>query len=139
MKLSALIASRSKLARQAVLAHTAEAWSTLHFFATRIAAHGLRGPVRVTQASPDEGAPWAQLSSEMLRPSVLAEHFTEEEVFDLAQALAFACDQDHADVCFELEELEDRFARPLLRTLARAGVELDVDTQSPPPRDHARG
>lgn len=135
MKLSALLASRSTILRQAALAHTAAAWLTLQHASHRIAAAGLRGTVRLTQSDPDaEGAPWATLTSVEIRPSVLEEHFTEDDIIKIADAVGYATDSDSVDVDLLIETLGEAYATPLLRTLEKAGVTLDVDkltTDSP--------
>ncbi|MFA6960493.1 MAG: hypothetical protein WC205_07070 [Opitutaceae bacterium] len=128
MKLSALLASRSTILRQAALAHTAAAWLTLQHAANRIAAVGLTGTVRLTQSDPDaEGAPWAVLTSEEIRASVLEEHFTEEDLLEIADAIGYATDSGCVDVDFLIETLGDAYATPLLRSLRKEGVTLDLD------------
>lgn len=127
MKLSALLASRPTILRQAALAHTAAAWLTLQHMSARVAAAGLRGTVYLRQGDPEaDEAPWATLTSDEIRPSVLEEHFTEDDLVELAEALAYATDTNHADLVFPIEALS-AFATPLLRTLEKAGVTLDID------------
>jgi hypothetical protein len=128
MKLSALLASRSTILRQAALAHTAAAWLTLQNASTRISAAGLHGTVRLTQADPDSGeAPWATLTSDEIRPSVLEEHFTEDDIVELADAVAYASDSALVDVDFLIETLDEAYAAPLRHALEKAGVTLDLD------------
>jgi hypothetical protein len=128
MKLSALLASRPTILRQAALAHTAAAWFTLHRVSSRIAAARLKGVVHLRQGDPAvTEAPWATLTSDDIRASVLEEHFTEDDLLEIADALAFATDSPFADLEFSLETLEDAYAAPLLHTLQKAGVTLDLD------------
>lgn len=128
MKLSALLASRSTILRQAALAHAAAAWLTLNNASRRVALAGLHGDVRLRQTDPDEGeAPWASLTSDTIRASVLEEHFTEDDLVELAEAVAYATDSPSADVEFPIESLGDLYATPLLQTLEKAGVVIDVD------------
>ena len=128
MKLSALLASRPTILRQAALAHIAAAWLTLHHASTRIAAAGLHGTVRLTQSDPDaDEAPWAALTSEEIRSSVLEEHFTEDDLIELADAIGYATDSDRIDVEFPIETLGETYGTPLLRTLKKSGVTLDFD------------
>ncbi len=130
MKLSALLASRPTILRQAALAHTAAAWLTLQHASTRISAAGLHGWVRLRQGDSSEGeAPWVTLTSEEIRPSVLEEHFTDDDLLEIAEALAYATDSDHADLEFCIEALGETYASPLLRTLEKAGVTLDIDAR----------
>lgn len=128
MKLSALLASRSTILRQAALAHTAAAWLTLQHASLRIAAAGLHGTVRLRQADPAEDeTPWATLTSEVIRPSVLAEHFTDDDLLELAEAVAYVSDADFADVEFPIESIGETYAAPLLRSLKESGVTLDIE------------
>lgn len=128
MKLSALLASRSTIIRQAALAHTAAAWLTLQYTSMRIAAAGLHGTVRLLQSDPDEGeSPSAVLTSDEIRASILEEHFTDEDLLELAEAVAYATDSDYADVEFRIETLGELYAAPLLETLKKAGVTVDIE------------
>lgn len=128
MKLSALLASRPTILRQAALAHIATAWLTLHHASMRIAAAGLHGTVRLTQGDPEaDEAPWATLTSDEIRASVLSEHFTEDDLIELADAIGYATDCDRVDVMFPIDCLGDAYEEPLLRTLKKSGVTLDIE------------
>ena len=128
MKLSALLASRSTILRQAALAHTAAAWLTLQYASLRIAAAGLHGTVRLRQTDPEEDENVsATLTSDDIRTSVLEEHFTEEELQEIAEAFAYATDADYADAEFPIEKLGETYADPLLRSLKKSGVTLDIE------------
>ncbi|HSI08777.1 MAG: hypothetical protein ACAH89_08645 [Rariglobus sp.] len=128
MKLSALLASRSTILRQAALAHTAAAWLTLQYTSMRIAAAGLHGTVHLRQADPAEDeSPWATLTSDEIRTSILEEHFTEDDLLELAEAVSYATDADYADVEFRIETLGETYAAPLLKSLKKAGVTLDIE------------
>lgn len=128
MKLSELLAARPAILRHAFLAHTASAWATLHRLAERVAANRLRAQVRITRDNPTgHGQPTCpELTSFELPASVLSEHFTEDDVFALAEALALATDQEELDLTFELEELGPAYAAPLLQTLTKAGIQPDL-------------
>lgn len=128
MKLSALLASRSTILRQAALAHTAAAWLTLQYTSMRIAAAGLHGTVRLLQSDPDEEeSPSAVLTSDEIRSSILEEHFTDDDLLELAEAVAYATDSDYADVEFRIETLGELYAAPLLENLKKAGVTVDIE------------
>ena len=128
MKLSALLASRPTILRQAALAHIAAAWLTLHYASVRIAAAGLHGTVRLTQSDPEaDEAPWAALTSDEIRASVLEEHFNEDDLIELADAIGYATDCDRIDVEFPLDRLGEIYGEPLLRTLKKSGVTLDIE------------
>lgn len=129
MKLSALLASRSSILRQAALAHGAAAWATLQNLSARIARNRLAGVVRLRRDIPGPRDPdaWPSLTSDTIRASVLEEHFSDEDVFALAEALAYATDVDRLDLSFPLETLGETYAAPLLASLEKAGVTLDID------------
>lgn len=136
MKLSALLASRSTIIRQAALAHTASAWLTLSRAADRVDAARLRGAVRIRVTDdPEDDAPWASFTSDDIRTSVLEEHFSDEDLQELAEAIAFAADSREIDETFRIEILRETYAEPLLRELKKSGVTLDLDRlpASPPP------
>jgi hypothetical protein len=127
MKLSALLASRSTILRQAALAHTAAAWLTLQHASMRIAAAGLRGTVRLRQSDPGEDeSVWATLTSDEINASVLEEHFTEDDLLEIAEAVAYATDADFADAEFRIETLGETYAAPLLASLQKSGVKIDI-------------
>jgi hypothetical protein len=127
MKLSALLASRSTILRQAALAHTAAAWLTLQHASMRIAAAGLRGTVRLRQSDPGEDeSVWATLTSDEINASVLEEHFTEDDLLEIAEAVAYATDADFADAEFLIETLGETYAAPLLASLQKSGVKIDI-------------
>ncbi len=135
MKLSALLASRPAILRQAALAHAAVAWSTLQKLSARIARSHLTGVVHLSRDASARDGGWPTLSSEQMRPSVLEEHFTDADIFALAEALAFATDDERLDLTFALETLAETYAAPLLDTLEKAGVTLDLEAL---PRDATR-
>ncbi|MFH1499760.1 MAG: hypothetical protein ABII82_18265 [Verrucomicrobiota bacterium] len=131
MKLSELLAARPAILRHALLAHTAAAWATLHRLAERVAANQLHGRVRITRDNPAGQPAWPELTSLELKPSVLAEHFTEDDVFALAEALALATDREQLDLTFELDDLGADYAAPLLQTLTKAGIQPDLTNEPP--------
>ncbi|PTX94586.1 hypothetical protein [Opitutus sp. ER46] len=131
MKLSKLLATRQALLRQTQLANLAYAYVTLRCFVTRIANANLHGLVRLRPADPDDGCYWATLTALDFNQSVVEEHFGDQELIQLADAVAFATDTDFAEVEFRLEEMGDRFLQPLHETLEEAGITLDHEQGSP--------
>jgi hypothetical protein len=125
MKLSILLHQRPSLLRQARLANLAFAGAKLGDFAGRIARARLNGEVRLKPATPDAGQFWPVLVALNGRQSVIEEHFTDEDLMDLADVLAFLTGEGDAEFTFRLEELADKFLAPLRHELERAGVELD--------------
>ncbi|HVU36578.1 MAG TPA: hypothetical protein VHE61_24270 [Opitutaceae bacterium] len=126
MKISELLATRQALLRQTQLANLAYAYSTLHRLATRITRANLRGLVRLLPAEPAEERFWATLIALEGNQSVIEEHFGDQEIIELADAIAFATDGEFSALEFRLEELGDQFLPPLRHVLQQAGVELDL-------------
>jgi hypothetical protein len=139
MKLSHLLQQRDLLLQQAQRANLAYAHSQLASFSARIARAGLRGRVTLRHPAPDEERFWASLTALDGNQSVIEEHFTDADVMDLADVLAFLAGQNRAELTFHLEEFTSRFVLPLRRQLERAGVQID-ETANPangktPPSD----
>ncbi|MDI1249113.1 MAG: hypothetical protein PSV13_09645 [Lacunisphaera sp.] len=66
---------------------------------------------------------------------MIAEHFLEEEIIELANILAFLGGHDQPAGCtFRLEEMARRFLPGLRRELEQAGVALEPD--APTNRGH---
>jgi hypothetical protein len=127
MKISKLLSSRQALLHQAHLANLAYSYSTLRRLADRVAKARLCGAVRLRATSvdaDDETSPAALIALEGSQ-SVIEEHFTDEDVLQLADAIEFALESDFAEVEFALDELGERFAAPLRRTLDLAGIIID--------------
>jgi hypothetical protein len=85
----------------------------------------LRGSVTVRHAAPEEERYWASLTANEGAQSVLEEHFSDEDVMELADLLTFLNCSDALEVTFSLEELAERFLAPLRAELAREGVVID--------------
>jgi nucleotide-binding universal stress UspA family protein len=125
-KLSTLLAHRQALLRQARLANLAFAYHTLGAFAERIGRARLTGRVTLRHAAPDAERYWASLTALDGSQSVIEEHFSDEDLMDLADVVAFATANDALDITFRLEELGDHFLAPLRAELERAGVSIDT-------------
>jgi len=122
MKFSHLLQERQGLLRQAHLANLAYAHVRLARFVERIARARLAGAVRLRQADPERECFWPQLIALEGSPAVLEEHFTDEDVVELAELLGFATATAEVDLTFPLEELAGRYLLPLRRELERGGV-----------------
>lgn len=131
MKISKLLASRQALLRQTQLASLANAYMILRRLARRIAIANLRGLVRLRPADPDDECYWASLLALEGNQSVLEEHFTDNELLELAEAIACAIDTDFTELDFRLEEMGERFVEPLRQTLEQAGVCFDLEPHEP--------
>ena len=127
MKLSLLLTLRPALLRQAHLAGLAFAYWKLRDFATRIARAQLRGEVHLQQAEAEAGRYWASLTALEGSQSVIEEHFTDEDIMDLADLVAFVTGESHLDLTFRIEQLAERFVTPLRLQLELAGVVIDHD------------
>ena len=130
MKLSHLLHQREALLRQTRLANLAYAYRRLSDFATRIAHGGLRGKVCLQPATPETECYWPVLSALEGSQSVIEEHFTEENIMELADLIVFVTGVDAAETTFHLEEFAVRFIAPLRHQLLQAGITLETD--SPP-------
>jgi hypothetical protein len=125
MKLSSLLAKRQALLRHALLANLAFAHDRLSDFARRVARARLEGEVRLQQAAPGAERFWASLTALHGRQSVIEEHFSDDDLMDLADVIAYATGENEIDLTFRIEELADRFLAPLHGQLAKAGVTID--------------
>ncbi len=124
-KLSTLLRQRAALLRQARLANLASAYQALDVFAQRIARARLVGAVTVMHTAPDAERFWPSLTAHETSQSVIEEHFTDEDVFELADVLAFVTDDDALELTFRLEDFSDLFLAPLRDELERDGVQID--------------
>ena len=129
MKLSRLLANRQTLNRQAHLANLAFCYFALKRIAARVAIARLHGPVRLQSAAPAEERYWPTLVALEGHQSVIEEHFSDEDILNLADSIAFAREGEFSEIEFELSNLEQNYVAPLRRTLAEAGINLDLDGQ----------
>ena len=127
MKLSILLAQRSALLHEARLANFAFAYAKLSEIAVRISRAQLRGSVQLQQATPDAEPGWTPLTALEGNQSVIEEHFTDEELTDFADAIAFLRGESNLDLTFRLEEMAEKFLAPLRHQLEQAGVTVDRD------------
>jgi hypothetical protein len=125
MKLSILLSQRRARLRQARLSNCAFAYWTLHDFARRVARAGLRGQVRLAPAVPDAGLYCPTLTALDGSQSVLEEHFTDEDIIDLLDAIAVAPGETAPGATFRIERIPETFLAPLRLELERAGVLID--------------
>lgn len=129
MKLSTLLRNRESLLRRAQLANLAYAYSTLRLLADRIARARLAGWVHLRQADEDDEIEATTLTALEGSQSQIEEHFTDQDIMDLADAIAFALDEERIDLEFPLEELRERFVDGLRDELRDAGVSLDLENR----------
>ena len=126
MKLTQLLRAREALQRQTALANLAFAYQTLDAFAGRIARARLIGRVNLKPAAPDEDRYWATLTALDGSQAVIEEHFADEDLMDLADAIAYATGREDFDITFSLEEFADNFLPPLRHALEQAAIVVDL-------------
>ena len=124
-KLSTLLTQRQALLRQARLANLAFAYTTLGDFTRRIARGQLSGRVTLKPPAPQADRYWASLTAVEGSQSVIEEHFTDEDLMDLADVLRFVTGNDALEFTFRLGELTETFLAPLRVELEREGVMID--------------
>jgi len=128
MNFHQLLQQRDALLRQARLANTAFAYGRLGDLAGRIARARLHGAVTLRPGNPLEDLPWPELIADEGSQAVIAEHFLDEDISELADILAFLGGHDQpVEYTFRLEELGRRFLPGLRRELEQAGVTLEPD------------
>ena len=124
-KLSTLLQQRAALLRQTRLANLAFAHQTFDAFARRVERAGLRGEVTLRQPNPEEERYWATLTPHEASPSVIEEHFADEDIMDLANMIGFVTGNAQEDVRFRIDRIDEAFLAPLRAELERAGVAID--------------
>lgn len=125
MNFHQLLQLRDGLLRQSRLANVAFAWHRLAIVGDRIATVGLHGRVCLRVAEHATEAAWPLLTALEGSQAVIDEHFTDEDVIELADLIAFAgIDPVDGAHVFRLEDLVARFGSPLRRELERAGIRV---------------
>jgi hypothetical protein len=129
-KLSTLLNRREALLLQARLANLAFAYKTLSDFAERIARARLTGRVTLQHASADVERYWASLTAIDGNQSVIEEHFSDADIMDLADVIAFTTRSDELDLTFRLEDAAETFLVPMRAELSRAGIAIDSTNET---------
>ena len=122
MQLSQLLMEREALMRKMRLSNLAYAYAELSQVVVRINRAQLQGLVSLQQPVADR--PWPLLVAKEGSQSMLEEHFTDEDIVDLANLFAFVFRDCTGEVIFRWEDLADRFLAPLKEKLERAGVTI---------------
>ena len=125
MNISDLLKNRQSLLRQAHLANLAFSYTTLRRFAERVSNARLTGRVRLRPADDDEEITPATLTALEGNQSVIEEHFTDEEINQLADSIAFSLETSFNEIEFHIEQLAEKFAAALRAELTECGVALD--------------
>jgi hypothetical protein len=124
-KLSTLLSQRPAVLRQARLANIAFAYASALEFRHRIERAGLRGRVTLKHAAPHADRYWASLTALDLNQSVIEEHFSDENLMELADVVAFVTGNDAVEMTFAFEDVTELFLTPLREELEREGVTID--------------
>lgn len=127
MKLSQLVGARQHLLRCAHLANLGFAYRLLEDYATRIERARMTGLVNLKSPEAGEETCWAELTAVEGHQSIIEEHFTDEDLMDLADAVAYMTDCDAVDVTFRLEHFTEVFLVPLRSVLDEAGIDMDSE------------
>ncbi|HLP01346.1 MAG TPA: hypothetical protein VK163_04920 [Opitutaceae bacterium] len=130
MKISMLLAIHQRLVQHARLANLACAYATLRCFAVRVRRARLRGAVTLCQPDATRGRNWAELTALEGSQAQLEELFTDEDLMELADSIAFARGVSGLEIDFRIEEMDAEFVRPLEGALRRAGVALDLPAEA---------
>lgn len=130
MKLSTLLSIHQRLLQHARLANMACAYATLRGFAERVRRARLRGLVTLCQPDATRGRNWAELAALEGSQAQLEELFTDEDLMDLADSVAFARGISGLEIRFRIDEMDAEFVRPLEQALRRAGVALDLPAEA---------
>lgn len=125
MNLSNLIASRETVLAQARLANMAFAYATLKRISAVVNRTGLTHLVRLQQPNEHEERYCASLQALTGSQAVLDEHFSDDDVLALADAIAVCTPGVGLDATVMLQALEAQYVVPLELALQRAGVNLD--------------
>lgn len=125
MKLSQLLKARDALNRRAQLANLAFAYETLATVALRVARARLVGRVTLKPVDPDADRYWATLTALEGSQAAIEEHFTEEDITDLADAIAYATGRPAFEFTFEISAFADIFLEPLRHSLEQSGIDVD--------------
>jgi hypothetical protein len=125
MKLSQLLSQRDALLLQVRLANFAFAYVKLGEFAARIERAQLSGLVCLKRPAAELEPRVATFTAVVGPQSVIEEHFTDEDVHDLADVIGFILDGGGFEITFPIEDLADTFLGPLRREFEEHGIAID--------------
>jgi len=141
MKLSQLLLQREAMLRQARLANLAFAYWHLDRLVARIAGAGLRGTVCLQPADPAVERLWPLLTALDGSQSVIEEHFTDENILELADLVGFVTGEEMVEATFRLEDMAAKYLQPLRHKLEQAGIDVEASAhrRAEPRTDHREG
>ena len=139
MKFNQLLKLRAALLRHTRLANLAFAHHRLAEFGARISRARLHGAVTLSLADSSVECLWPVLVAREGNQSVIEEHFTDEDIAELADILAFLHEGEGlTEFTFMIERLAERYLPSLRRELTLAGVLADHPATSPEDSPHRR-
>ena len=110
MNFHQLLFHRQALLRQARLANLAFACQQLSGYADRIARAGLTGEVRLHETGSESEGYGAALTALQGSQAVIEEHFTDEDLLELAELVAYGTDCELVDSTLFLIDQRERAA-----------------------------
>ena len=132
MKLSQLLRARDGLLQQLNLANLAFAYHVLAVFAARVTRGRLAGEITLKSADPASDRYWPSLIALDFNQSLIEEHFSDEDISELSDAIAYLSAAETVDLTCRIETLAPRYLGPLRTRLAQSGVDLALE-ESPRP------
>lgn len=123
MNFQQLLHDREALLRSARLANLAFAYARLGEFAARLRRAGLHGTLTLELPDDESERFWPTLVAHAVAPSLVEEHFLDEEILELVDVIAFLREEgEPAAETFSLAAIEDQWRPRLRERLRRAGV-----------------
>jgi len=133
MNISHLIAHREAYLQKARLANLAYAHETLRAFADRLVRAGITGRVRLQSTSPDDERYLPTLTALDSHPSVMEEHFTDDDAIELADLIGFVSGEEDIDLTLSARDVVETLLAPVRCELESKGVNL---SPQPAPAAH---
>lgn len=123
MNFEKLLHHRGALLRSARLANLAFAYARLGEFSARLRRAGLLGALTLELPDDENERFWPALVAHGAAPSLVEEHFLDEEILELVDVFAFLREEgEPVGDTFSLATIEERWRPRLRERLQRAGV-----------------
>lgn len=132
MNFEKLLHDREALLRSARLANLAFAYARLGEVSARLRRAGLPGALTLELPDDESERFWPTLVAHSAAPSLIEEHFLDEEILELADVLAFLREEgEPVSDTFSLATIDERWRPHLRERLQRAGVSGVNETAAP--------
>jgi len=128
MNISKLLASRKTLIERTRLANLAFAYATLKRFAGIARRARLTGLVRVKLPDHRAECLCAEIVALSGNQSVIEEHFSDDDIVAIADAIAFTANADDTEIVLRIDDIPTAYLVPLMSALKRAGVSWDRES-----------